>query len=446
MSSNVYTDGDFYDSWVNNSYTIEVMRPSSQANLYYTGTVKKLSIDFNTDYTHSHYKSFTDNDEVSDATGSSTLINSYNNVKNSLWAAKLILSYPIWKGNLSIGSEYVIIDRLADYVNEQLPEYSSKVDIDETNLALFAEYQFATKIGNFNLGMRFEDASYDYITDDVRNDEMSRTYKQWFPSATYSNTFGKVTTLLSYTSKVVRPTYSQLSNSYYYGNSMTLQTGNPYLNPTIKKTLSAVAIWKKVQASISYTNSKDAIIYWADSYENDSKVTVISNTNIDKLPSIMANISYSPKIGIWNPEISGGVTKDKIDVEELEMIENLEIPLFFSSLNNTFELPNDFMVNLDFAFQSKGCYQAGYCNKATYNLGFGISKHFFNKALQVKLGVSDILNSAGNFASLTLPKVTLKQSQKYDSRVASINIRYNFNSAKSKYKGNSAGQDAMNRF
>ena len=37
-----------------------------------------------------------------------------------------------------------------------VPGFTSKVNVDETNLALFTEYKVLTNIGNFSIGLRYE--------------------------------------------------------------------------------------------------------------------------------------------------------------------------------------------------------------------------------------------------------------------------------------------------
>lgn len=110
----------------------------------------------------------------------------------------------IGKGKLSVG-EYVDISRNDEYSNKDLPGFTSKVNVDETNLALFTEYKVLTNIGNFSIRLRYEDANYDYLVDDEVADDKSRHYRQWFPNASYATKIDKVELQLSYTSKVVRP-------------------------------------------------------------------------------------------------------------------------------------------------------------------------------------------------------------------------------------------------
>ncbi len=44
-----------------------------------------------------------------------------------------------------------------------------------------------------------------------------------------------------------------------------------------------------------------------------------------------------------------------------------------------------------------------------------------------------------------MPQTTIKNSHAYDSRELQFTLRYNFNSARSKYKGKGAGSEAKGR-
>lgn len=443
FASETYADGILYDILGNDITSESYQDPESSLNMYYTGKIKKLTIDFNTDYTYKNSTSPMTNYEDSELSGSS-VINSYNNTVNSLWAAKLIFSYPVWKGNFSVGSEYINIDRSDTYTNDVYPNYDSDLDISESNLALFAEYQISSKIGNFNLGMRYENASYEYFTDKVLNDDLSKSYNQWFPSASYATQLGKISLMLNYNSKVVRPSYSQLSNNYNYLNSLSLQTGNPYLNPTIKQSLSLVGIWKNIQANVSYTHQKNAIVYWSERYEEDPKISIITFNNVDKMPGVVASVTYAPKVGIWKPQISAAFIKQWLDLNPYGVDVQLNKPIMYYSLKNTFELPNDFIINADCWFQSKGNADAVYLSSNQFSTNFGISKNFFEKALNVKIAVSNIVKPNNN-VDMYMPQYDMSQVNTSDNRNISLTVRYKFNSANSKYKGQSAGADAMKR-
>lgn len=445
LTSDIYADGVLYDKWKNRELKRTANRQVSQVNLYYAGQLGNLSVDFNADY----YCGGTDTEgmhvEMSEEFGERTLY-STSHIDNSLLAGKLQLAYRIGKGKLSVGSEYVDISRNDEYSNKDLPGFTSKVNVDETNLALFTEYKVLTNIGNFSIGLRYEDANYDYLVDDEVADDKSRHYRQWFPNAFYATKIDKVELQLSYTSKVVRPSYRELSGNLAYGNRFMIETGYPFLKPTVRQDLSLMIVWKIVQASVRYVHQKNAIVTWIDRFESDPKVSVLTSRNLHELPKLAAMIAIAPTFGIWKPQLSYGIHKQWLDLTSYGINVRLDKPSFFGSFNNTFDLSGNFMINLDAAYNSKGHLSTSYIYKDSFLVDCSISKSFFDKSLQVKLAISDIFNQNRAINEIMMPQTDLKNLYHFDNRALSFTVRYYFNSARSKYKGDAAGADALNRF
>lgn len=445
LMSSIYADGVLYDKWENRELKRTDHKVTSQANFYYAGKTGKLDIDLNADYYQESTTTDGINVERSDEFGERKLF-STSDIDNSMLAGKLQFTYPLWKGKLSVGSEYVDISRDDEYINDDLPGFTSSVHIDETNLALFAEYRASAKAGTFSAGLRYEEADYDYSVDGKVTDDKSRHYRQWFPNASYGTKIGQVRCQLNYTSKVIRPSYMELSSNLTYSNRLMIETGYPFLKPTVRQDLSLMVVWKIVQASLRYAHSKNAIVTWIDRFENDPKVSVITSRNLRKLPKLAAMISVAPTFGVWKPLLSGGIYKQWLNLNSYGMDIKLNDLSFFGSFNNIFELPHSFIINLDAAYDSKGHSMTSYVYKDSFVVDAGISKGFLDKSLQVKLAVSDIFNQNRAINQILMPQTDLKNLYRFDRRTFALTVRYSFNSARSKYKGSVAGEDALHRF
>ena len=68
-------------------------------------------------------------------------------------AGKLVLSYPVWKGELSIGSEVTSTHSYGTNENEEHYVKSSDDDIRENNIAGFAEYALHLGDWSFDGGL-----------------------------------------------------------------------------------------------------------------------------------------------------------------------------------------------------------------------------------------------------------------------------------------------------
>ncbi|MBQ7571372.1 MAG: TonB-dependent receptor family protein, partial [Bacteroidaceae bacterium] len=190
---------------------------------------------------------------------------------NNFWATKLILSYPVWKGSLSVGGEYSYNHRTDAYSflsAEALPVKATDTEINEKSAAAFVEYgrQFDLSTLNSHLstlyvqvGLRYEHLTNDYFNFGVREDEVCRDYGDWFPTATLSMPVGKVQLSLSYRKDIERPGYSNLTSSTVYINRYTYQSGNPYLRPTYTHNLSLNAAYKWAGLVVTYSHTKDNV-------------------------------------------------------------------------------------------------------------------------------------------------------------------------------------------
>lgn len=443
--SNIYADSILYDKWNDSEVKRTTNKPASQANLYYVGQIGKADIDFNGDY-YTGVVSTTGIYVENSEKFSARTINSTNHIENTLLAGKLQLSYPIGKGKLSVGSEYVDITRDDEYINEDLSGFTSKVHVDETNLALFTEYRTSTRIGNFRIGLRYEDAKYDYTVNGVIADDKSRHYRQWFPNASYSAKLGQVGLQMSYTSKVVRPSYQELSSNLTYENRLMVETGNPLLKPAIRQDLSLMMVWKILQASVRYAHQKNVIVTWIDRYENDPKISVLTSQNIHKLPKFLAIITVAPTFGVWKPQLSGSIFKQWLDLNSYGVKKKLNDPLLSVSLENIFEFPGNFIINLDATYNTKSHANTSYLYRDYLLLDCGISKSFLNKSLQVRMAVSDILHENKAANQFLMPQTDLKNLYRFDNRRFSFTVRYHFNLTRSKYRGTTAGEEALKRF
>jgi len=234
-------------------------------NAYYNGKVGNLGIDLNVDGLFD--KTIEDN-STEETTIDANNVRSYHDVKNgtkssnNFWATKLILSYPVLKGNLSVGGEYSYNHRTDAYSflsAETLPVKATDTEINEKSAAAFVEYgrQFGKLYAQ--VGLRYEHLTNDYFNFDVREDEVCRDYGDWFPTATLSMPVGKVQLSLSYRKDIERPSYSYLTSSTVYINRYTYQSGNPYLRPTYTHNLSLNAAYKWAGMVVTYSHTKDIV-------------------------------------------------------------------------------------------------------------------------------------------------------------------------------------------
>jgi hypothetical protein len=453
------SDGFFYtDNYVNGVYS---ERSESHIigddnfrkhifNAYYNGKVGHLGIDWNVDGLFD--KTVEDNsteEKTIDANNvrSNHSVNNGTKSSNNFWATKLILSYPVWKGNLSAGGEYSYNHRTDAYSflsAETLPVKATDTEINEKSAAAFVEYgrQFGKLYAQ--VGLRYEHLTNDYFNFGVREDEVCRDYGDWFPTATLSMPVGKLQLSLSYRKDIERPNYSYLTSSTVYINRYTYQSGNPYLRPTYTHNLVLNTAYKWMNLTMIYGRVRDAVILSTEPFpgSTDPFVSLVRPINSQK-DFNQFNIQYSarPVIGCWHPawSIALQVQDYQSPTADGKGI-TLNHPWLFIGWQNDFELPHGFRLNVSAQWTSKGD-QRNYRMTATrLYTAIGLQRDFSLRragTLTADLRCMDPLNT--NKTEATIYGYRELTTFNPARRTFILDLTWKFNEARSKYRGSGAG-------
>lgn len=445
FDSQMTADGKFYDYIKTDERDIDRNDPSHQLNAYYNGTLGKTTIDFNADLYFNTSRNYCYSDESSQEYDSRH-IESKNRVSNRMMAAKLVVTSPLLGGNLSYGAEYINTHRNDDYeVNRTDILSNSYSKLEELTASPFVQYSRPTPIGNITAGVRYEYVRFKYYNDGIYQPEQSRSFRNFFPSVSYSTKIGRVMAQLSYSVKTNRPSYSQLSNNVTYSNRFTRQTGNPYLDNETNHTVELSGVWKFFQFMVNYKDSRNAIIYWAEQAPENEAITITSRKNVKSLKSMMVYVSAAPKIGIWAPQINFGMLKPWFTLHTDVASYTLNRPIFLGNFNNAFSLPCGIVLSVDYRYQSKGNTQNVYLAREQHVLDVAVSKSFFHDALTLEVAGHDLFYKNWDADLLYNQKMELLQLAKRGTRELQLTLRYKFNTTRSKYKGTGAGNAEMNR-
>ena len=411
------------------------------ANAYYNGLAGKMGIDLNLDYfqiSDNKISNIQENSDIQDAT-----VSTESGSESKLYAAKLVLSYPVWKGQLQVGTEETFSRNRDDFrlTGADIPSTSSRVK--EDNFAAFANYGFAIgRIGQLSVGLRYEHVNYAY-EDLLGNGSFSRKYDNLFPSVSFAGILGPVQTMLSYSARTARPSFNMLSTAIRYNNRYTLQGGNAAIQPMAIQSLSATALWNFLTLSVSYDRTKDPIITWADLY-NDEGVILLKPVNGENpLRSLSAFLVATPTIGPWNISATAGFQKTWLKVGEINFN---DAPIWIARLNNTLTLKKGWQLELGGEYHSPGQQQNISVTNHYFDLTVAVQKTLLKDgSLVLRLEGQDLAYLGHNNVFTNRGHYSITQSILMDTQRVKFSVRYNFNTAQSKYKGTGAGNDTRNR-
>ncbi len=444
FTADVMANGEFYDHLENGVHMNTKSNMPHTLNAYYNGRVGKTSIDFNTDYVFHKDRKSQFNDEVSQEWESRT-VTSTSVVRNQLWAAKLVLSWPLWGGNLQVGTEYDHTRRNDDYINPEQVVPTSFTEHKENNYIFFAEYGHPLPFGQLKVGLRNENVNTDYYSQGVRMAEQSRNYHHFFPSVGLMARAGNVQLMLNYAMKIKRPGYWQLRGSVTYANRFTWDSGNPYLKPTINNEVSFMAIYKWVNLMLGYKHDRDVIVNVAHEIPGSEATTLMTTENVDHKDAMRVMLTFSPRFGLYQPQLTLGVIKDWIKIPSPVGFISPKNPAYIVQFNNNFQIIPTLTANVNFNSSSRGDIENVTLSEPQYLLDIGATKTFLNDRLSIQVTGHNLLNSQEHY-KLRYGSRTMQQVQRRDVREVEFTVRYKFNAAQSKYKGTGAGSSEKERF
>lgn len=444
FTSIVTADGNPYDYLYNTSEFKSHERPMHSANVYYNGKIGGTSIDFNADWQQNdkYYNSIYH--EVSDEYEDRT-VTTQNYVKNVLLAAKLIASRPLFGGTLSVGAEYTHTKRNDDYANPEGYLETNYTVLKDQSIAPFVEYTRQIPIGMVKAGLRYEHAQFDYYVDGSYLNEQSRSFDNLFPSLSVMANIGKVQGMFGYTAKIRRPTYTELRSNMSYANRFTLEVGNPFLKPSIIHDFSVQAMWKIWNLNISYSDTHDAVIDWAEQQEENTSVSILGKKNINSLKNLTAYIVAAPVWGIWHPQFVAGISKQWLTLDTAQGKIKMNSPICIGQINNTFQFSDTFIGSLVIKYTSTGDNKNITLMRDMFQTDISLTKTFFKDRFSVGIAGYDLFRTKQK-VKLFNQQMQFVQENVRDTRYVGVTLRYSFNTTQSKYKGTGAGNAEKDRF
>ena len=445
IPSEVWQNGtllDRYNSDVNNKSTA---LPRHYANLYYNGRIGKFSIDFNADYIWYKNREISLSNELSQ-TGDNRNVSTKSTNNNRMFAEKLVVSCPLWKGQIQVGEEYTNT-RTTNLFAANIPEVPDADNkVDESNIAAFV--QIAQQFGRFNIGvgLRYEHVKFDYYEMGHLRDGQSKTYNNLFPSLNVATQIRKVRMGLNYSGKTVRPGYGQLDGAVSYINRLTFETGNPYLKPTKMQTVEYMAQWRQFFAQVSYTYFKDGVYHITEPYGTDGEATIIRTANLDHRHYLQAFVGGQFKVGVWQPRVNVGVMKQWLTLPVDGKPMKMNTPGFMFQWQNAVHLPFDIWLNMDAQLMTCSWDYNMKLSNTPWYVNAKIYKGFFNNAFSVTLEAKDLFNTSQNDAMMRNDAVKIVQKNYSSGRSVMLTLQYRFNTTRDRYRGTGAGNSEKSRF
>ena len=417
--------------------------PDHDANIYYVGKIGKLGIDFNGSWLWQKSVRRDEETERSDELDDRD-IHSNAEDRRRMLAAKLVLSYPVWKGELSVGTETTNTHSTGISQNEEGWVPASDTRIKESNTAGFAEYKLQLGHWSLDAGLRYEHVSTDYESFGIHQPEPSRTYNDLFPNVSAGWQKDKWGVQLNYNKRINRPTYHSLSSYVQYDNRYQVEGGNPMLRPTIRQDIDLNITYSWLSLEAGYEHNRDKILHSSNLYQEGKDIIMWRHENFPKYECLHASLVASPKWGFYSPTLTLGYFQQFFDAKPFGISHNLEKPEWTVNLRNWFTIGKTAkaMVYLHYATS----HDYGFSRQHhEFNVNARLQKTFMKGQLTAALFANDIFRTLrDNWEGYYSVEILTRDAYQHSQEIG-MYLQYNFNATRSKYKGTGAGNAEKSR-
>ena len=437
--------GDFGNSgteWLDNNPALyrdidkRIRSHSHLASLYYENTFsEKYMLHFDGDFRQSN----TDNSVATTYPQSSTPdVYSTEKRSSTLWAGKLYLNFPLWKGDLTVGTQGSHTRTTLDFrmLNSRIGQYipSSLTDARQTSAAVFASWSRMSGKFSLSAGARYEYVDYDFKTDGKRDEVLSRRDHMLTPDISLGYSFNDESHMgLSYKMATVKPPYSQLTGSLNYTGIHEIEGGNPGLRDERMHDIQLYATWKGFIFQADFTRALDTYAFVKQLYPADNLQLIMCPENID-VSALSMYLVWSQPVSRWTPNVTVGMYRQWLILDN----NRYNKPVFSYCFDNTLSLPRGWMITANISGSTRGDMHTNRFGTTWFTMDASAGKTFLDKSLTVKLSATDIFNTSNNDWTMNTYGIFVDKRQSYNRRGVSLNIIYNFQPRKSRYKGSPA--------
>lgn len=438
----VTSDGEEVETIDFESYSKSNPHWSHSVNAYYDGDFGKWNVNFNGDY----YNNVSKNTQMAFNDGSMDA-SSESRVKSELYAAKLVVSAPLWNGRLSFGTEETFTNRHNDFTQSGYANDAFN-HIRQDIYAGFVEYYGKiSKRWGYGLGLRYESQKTSYYERGVLQESQSPSYNDWLPFATVSYSNKDLNFAFSYRLNKYSPDYQMLQTSIDYSSKYEYSGGDPLLKPQQAHGFNLSGTYKWVSLTANFSYVKDMYMTWYKPYNEETHPNVLFQT-MASIPHSYAcgvGLRLAPSIGVWHPSLTIDMIyfHENLDFMQIESVGDQ--PKFSFSMNHNFKLPHRWSLMLAGNVSTRAAMANGLF-RCMGSMQFRASKSFMkDDALRVTLVMKDLLHTGFYYFDAYGTKSHRESSMYGDNQRIGVNVRYTFNATKNKYKGSGAGESERQR-
>ncbi|RKR04558.1 outer membrane receptor protein involved in Fe transport [Flavobacterium sp. 90] len=274
------------------------------------------------------------------------------------------------------------------------------------------------------------------------NQETKNNYSKFFPTAYLSYTPTESSTFsLSYSRRIVRPSFYELNPNVYFINPFQTIEGNPFLQPAFVDNLELTYTYKKLESKFYYSYEDNLffqipiadpttnfIRFTNENYINRGKLGVSENYVFDKFKWWTSNNAF---------DINYATSKSTLSFAEAQEGFNSRI-----STSNDIILNKDksLQLNLNYWYSFQGV-DGIYKNGAMSSTSVTVQYMLLNKDLKISLKGNDIFRTQKVTGNSVVNGIYQNFKYYYDTQYVQLSVSYKMGNKKIKVAQRETGNE-----
>lgn len=359
-----------------------------------------------------------------------------------------------WK--LAVGLKESYISKTSDIKFETLnansvwisdSTYKNGFNFSENILAGYAELKFKKKKFNSRIGIRSEFTKSDGFSKTLNQSIINRSYVNYFPSAFFGYDFTKdLTTSLTLSSRINRPTFQDLDPFINYIDSVTSFRGNPYLLPEYTNSIEASLIYmKEANLTIGYNYTKGAMRLVVDKLTDSTDAFTAVTKNLNNSETYSFGITIPYELEWWTTANYFGYFLNNYTYQQNGILIKNYKPTYTIYLYDEFRFKKLFSLELTYEYTSSAV-DGIFSSNPFSQLSATIKKTFFKDKLTCRFTANDILNTYIMSGNSNIPLYNINYESKFSTHYFLLALNYRFGKLKnSNYKNRSVSDEEYSR-
>lgn len=305
-------------------------------------------------------------------------------------------------------------------------------------LAAYTTLSASWKKVGFSAGLRAEhtDVSIDYISN---NYLYGRRYLSLFPSGSLDfNLNDKNTVTTAYSYHIRRPDYGMLNPVRQFNEQLNYNVGNPEIRPQFSHNFTMDYIYDQfVTLSAGYDRTRD-FTFWYSYTPGASRVNIDTISNLPRFTNAYLSLSAQKRIRWYSFRTYMVVTHQTFQGSLINQDVSSATTQFYFNLNQEFYLPRDIKIQV-WAGRGSAIRHGPQVYHARGALHISVNKAFFNRKLDVTLGLYDALYTDYFSYTTTYSDQSFYMKNREDSRRVRLTVNYRFGKMQIRQRLNTEG-------